>query len=67
MYLPIDKLTGEPKGFAFVNFDNSKIASELCSEGKFIINGKEVSSLYLALQWCNIALRTFLNCSLPLN
>jgi len=41
VYLPTDKMTGEKKGFAFVNFDSSEVAELLISEGKIIVDGKE--------------------------
>lgn len=44
VYLPIDKMTNESKGYAFVNFDSSEVAAELCTEGKFIVNDKEVGA-----------------------
>lgn len=42
MFMPVDNTTDQHKGFAFVTFDDSSLASTLCSEGKIIIEGKEV-------------------------
>ena len=42
MFVPIDRTTNEPKGFAFVTFDGTKVPEDLCAEGKIMINGKEV-------------------------
>lgn len=42
VYLPTDKMTNEPKGFAFVNFDSSDVAETLIGEAKITIGGKEV-------------------------
>lgn len=47
VYLPTDKMTGEKKGFAFVNFDSSEVAELLISEGKIIVDGKEVINIHL--------------------
>lgn len=41
VFLPIDKSTNEPKGFAFVTFKDTSIPEQLCAEGKISINGKE--------------------------
>lgn len=41
VFMPVDNTTDQHKGFAFVTFDDSSLASTLCSEGKIIIEGKE--------------------------
>lgn len=43
VFLPTDRATGDPKGFAFVTFDNSEVPQALCNEGKIVVNGKEVN------------------------
>lgn len=42
VFLPADKLTNEPKGFAFVSFDDTNVPDRLVAQGKIEINGKEV-------------------------
>jgi len=49
VYLPTDKMTNEPKGFAFVNFDSSEIVETLINEAKITINGKEVINYFVLL------------------
>jgi RNA recognition motif-containing protein len=45
VYLPKDKESGDHKGFAFVSFEDSSTATGLCEEGKFNVDGTDVSKL----------------------